>query len=100
MPVEALGSKDDSRVIVGLDPPRSNAPAALPERMVAAVPVRDGEGCDPDHVPFRLKSGEGQMVMNLLVKFQSPNSGTGIVIFEGQMNGHKFGAKAPVQLTR
>jgi hypothetical protein len=54
---------------------------------------------DDDH-PSLLQAGEGQLLMNLLVKFQSTESASGIVIFEGVMNGQRFGAKAPVTLSR
>ncbi len=42
----------------------------------------------------------GEMTMNLLVKFNSPNSGSGILLFMGEMDGYKFAARAPVTLTR
>lgn len=42
----------------------------------------------------------GEMVMNLLVKFKSPDSGTGILHFKGQYGATVFEAKAPVSLTR
>ena len=42
----------------------------------------------------------GEMVMNLLVKFNGPDRGTGILLFAGEMDGYRFAARAPVTLTR
>lgn len=42
----------------------------------------------------------GEMVMNLLVKFKSPDSGTGILQFKGQYGATVFAARAPVTFTR
>lgn len=44
--------------------------------------------------------GTGDMTMTLLVKFQSPNSGTGMLIFEVNQNGTRAIAKAPVTMSR
>ena len=94
MPYEAAGLQGGDMNSVSLGDGRNS------ELEVWSMEDESTKGCFPDQEPFRLEAGQGQMVMNLLVKFQSPTSATGIVIFEGQMNGQGFGAKAPVRLTR
>ncbi|MBV0914114.1 hypothetical protein [Anianabacter salinae] len=42
----------------------------------------------------------GEMTMTLLVKFQSPESGTGMLIFEVNQGGTRAIAKAPVTMSR
>lgn len=42
----------------------------------------------------------GTMNMTMLVKFQTPNSGGGTLIFEGEKGGFRFAAKANITLTR
>ncbi len=46
------------------------------------------------------RAGSGQLVMSLAVKFQTPNSATGMLYFEGERDGYFFAAKAPVTLSR
>lgn len=60
----------------------------------------EGNRACADLVPNPVPGGEGQMLMILMVKFQSANSATGLLHFEGEMNGQRFGAKAPVSLSR
>lgn len=45
-------------------------------------------------------ASSGDMTMTLLVKFQSPNSGTGMLIFEVNQSGTRAIAKAPVTMSR
>jgi hypothetical protein len=60
--------------------------------------------CDPSrpdrNVAPTIRVSEGQMSMSLAVKFQSPSSGTGILLFEGMKDGYPFAAKAPVRFSR
>ena len=60
--------------------------------------------CDPDdpelNGPAVPEVSEGQMSMSLAVKFQSPTSGTGILLFKGTKDGYPFSAKAPVSFSR
>lgn len=46
------------------------------------------------------EAAEGEMTMTLIVKFRTPDFATGLLQFHGQMEGHKFAAKAPVTLSR
>ncbi|CAM3853095.1 hypothetical protein [Litorimonas haliclonae] len=66
----------------------SDAPVMVIEEYRELCPKRD------------LVPDEGELVMTLLVKFNGPNSGSGVLLFEGYMNGAFAGAKAPVTLTR
>lgn len=42
----------------------------------------------------------GDLMMNLILKFQTPNRATGVLYFEGIMSGRRAGAVRPVTLTR
>lgn len=64
---------------------------------VTMANVSTGEGCI---VPDRDIVGDGEMNMTVIVKFQNPNLGTGIVLFEGLSDGITFSARAPITLTR
>lgn len=50
--------------------------------------------------PRTTEAAHGQMTMTLLVRFQSANAGSGMLYFQGEMEGSHFGAAAPVQLSR
>lgn len=52
---------------------------------------------DPNYDPT---PAEGDLIMNLVVKFQSPTSGTGVLYFDGEMNGFQAIAVRPVTLSR
>lgn len=45
-------------------------------------------------------ASSGDMTMTLLIKFQNPDSGTGMLIFEVNQNGMRAIARAPVTMTR
>jgi len=53
----------------------------------------------PDHC-LRVTQSSGDMSMTIIVKFQSPNSGIGIVSFKGTSDGHTIKARAPITMTR
>ncbi len=66
------------------------------------LPVYAEEGeyhsCNPPaEVP---QPAPGQMVMTLIVRFASPNSGSGVLLFEGQQGGNSFSATAPISMSR
>lgn len=42
----------------------------------------------------------GEMTMTLFVKFTSPNSGAGVLQFQGEQEGYRFGARAPITFAR
>lgn len=47
-----------------------------------------------------LPATSGEMTMTLFVKFTSPNSGAGVLQFQGEQEGYRFGARAPITFAR
>lgn len=66
------------------------------------VPVFAQEGeleyCNPP--PEVPQPASGQMVMTMIVRFDSPNSGSGVLQFEGQQGPAQFSATAPISFSR
>jgi len=70
-------------------------------RVIDEIPVVDlAIGPETSTCERTVRQTSGEFHMTIVVKFQSLNSGAGMVIFEGQSDGHRFAAKAPITLTR
>jgi hypothetical protein len=64
------------------------------------LPVGPGAIGAPCSAPAEHLDGNGQMRMTLIVKVQSADSGSGMLLFKGRSGQHSFLAKAPVTLSR
>ncbi|MBC2778577.1 hypothetical protein [Parasphingopyxis marina] len=54
--------------------------------------------CNPP--PEAPRPAPGQMVMTMIVRFDSQNSGSGLLLFEGRQGGNSFSATAPITISR
>jgi hypothetical protein len=64
------------------------------------VVVQEGESEDCNPPTEAPQPAPGQMVMTMLVRFDSLNSGRGVLLFEGQQGGAQFSARAPISFSR
>ena len=79
--------------------PISDAVIIVCVRADGSIEVGEGFGANCG-VPDQELDGEGELNMTLIVKFQSPSSATGVLIFTGNSRGNRFYAKAPITMTR
>lgn len=94
-PVACLTSRDKQGIVDFLGE-RSQAAFGSLGRIASSGKLYVQHDADCNASP----ASSGDMTMTLLVKFQTPSSGTGMVIFEVNQNGTPAIAKAPVTMSR
>ncbi len=73
----------------------------LDERgMITGVKDEDRWDIDPCKKIPRVKVKTSEMKMTVILKFQTPNKGSGVLLFEGEQEGYKFSATAPLSMNR
>jgi len=87
------GMKDDPDNIFTIVPDKTEQ--FIPGEVNVVTENFDKFICKYNPIPL-----QGDLVMNLILKFQTPSSATGVLHFEGEMNGSKAVAVRPVTLSR